>query len=98
MPRLTPEQIEAKTVREIADAIYPILIQWEEQDMAIQAHNRRQVEDIARRAWRQFLPELPHVLADNDCPHCWGTGMLREPSELLRREAGAGACRKRSKP
>jgi hypothetical protein len=57
MPRLTPEQVEAETVKKIIEAIYPILVPWEEQDMAIQQRNHEQIERIARQAWRSFFLE-----------------------------------------
>lgn len=55
MPRrYTDEQIEERMVPEIVDALYPILIPMEQQDMRIQAENRARVTEVARITWRAF--------------------------------------------
>lgn len=52
---MTEQQVEREMVRKIADAIYPVLIPFEEQDVAIQAENAKQIDAIARQAWRSFF-------------------------------------------
>lgn len=55
MPRrMTDEQVTEMMVPRIVEAIYPVLIPIEQQDMAIQAANRAKITAIARSAWRQF--------------------------------------------
>jgi hypothetical protein len=48
-------KLETEMVRKLADAIYPVLIPFEEQDTAIQTENRKQIEAIAYQAWRSFF-------------------------------------------
>lgn len=38
----------------LVEAIYPVLIPMEQQDMAIQAANRARITEIARLIWREF--------------------------------------------
>ena len=47
------EQLEARMVREVADAIYPILVA-DESDPADQTAKRELVAEAARAAWRRF--------------------------------------------
>lgn len=54
-PRYTPEQVEARMVKQLAAAIYPILIPMEEQSVQIQAENARVIDDVARTAWQAFV-------------------------------------------
>lgn len=54
-PRYTPEQVEERMTKRIADAIYPILIPMEEQSVQIQAENAAVVNAIARSAWQAFV-------------------------------------------
>jgi len=52
---MSGQQLEREMVRKIADAIYPVLIPFEEQDVAIQAENAKQIDAIAYQAWRSFF-------------------------------------------
>lgn len=54
-PRYTPEQIEDRMAKQIAKAIYPILIPMEEQSVQIQAENAKAVDEVARAAWRAYV-------------------------------------------
>jgi len=55
MPRrYTDEEVEKRMIREIADAIKPILIPVEQQCVQIQAENMDQIELIAKEVWRMF--------------------------------------------
>jgi hypothetical protein len=52
--RRTPQEVEAAMVPRIAEALRPVLIAFEEQDVAIQAQNAALMERIARVVWREF--------------------------------------------
>lgn len=55
MPRrYTDAEVEARMVPQLIDAIYPVLIPIEQQDMRIQAENRAKIASIALTAWRTF--------------------------------------------
>lgn len=55
MPRrFTSEEVEAYMVPRLVEAIYPVLIPVEQQDMRIQAENHKRVTDLATRIWREF--------------------------------------------
>lgn len=61
MPRrYTDEEVEARMVPQIVEAIYPIMIPIEQQDMRIQAQNREKMTEVARIAWRAFVHGQPH--------------------------------------
>jgi hypothetical protein len=53
-PKLTPEEVETFMIPRLVEAIYPVLIPMEQQDMAIQARNHERVTEIAKQAWRSF--------------------------------------------
>lgn len=56
MPRrYTDEEVEARMVPKLVDAIYPILIPIEQQDCAIQAANYERMTAIATKIWREFV-------------------------------------------
>jgi hypothetical protein len=58
MPRrFTDEEVEARMVPKITDALYPILIPVEQQDMRIQAENHKRVTEAARSAWRAYIKD-----------------------------------------
>lgn len=63
-PRFTPEQVEEMMIPRLVEAIYPVLIPMEQQDMAIQMANHAKVTAIARSAWHQFTG-TPSVLVSN---------------------------------
>lgn len=52
--RFSDEEVEARMIPQLVEAIYPVLIPMEQQDMAIQAANRAKITAIAKSAWRQF--------------------------------------------
>ena len=55
MPRrYTDEEMEALMIPQIVDAIYPVLIPMEQQDMRIQAENRAHMTELARVVWRYY--------------------------------------------
>jgi hypothetical protein len=54
-PRYTPEEVETRMAKEIAKAIYPIMIPMEEQSVQIQAENAKVIDRAARAAWRSFV-------------------------------------------
>lgn len=55
MPRkYSDEEVEARMVPLIVEAIYPILIPVEQHDMKIQAENYKRMVEIATRVWRDF--------------------------------------------
>lgn len=45
----------ARVVKEITDALYPILFPVQQQDYGIQARNYAQVEQAAKTLWEQWL-------------------------------------------
>lgn len=53
--RYTPEQVEDRMAKQIASAIYPILIPMEEQSVQIQVENAKAVDEVARTAWRAYV-------------------------------------------
>jgi hypothetical protein len=53
-PRLSPDEVEQMMIPKLVEAIYPVLIPMEQQDMAIQAANQRKVETASAAAWRAF--------------------------------------------
>lgn len=56
MPRrYSNEEVEARMVPQIVEAIYPVLIPVEQQDMRIQAANRAKITEVARVAWHAFV-------------------------------------------
>jgi hypothetical protein len=58
MPRrrfITDEAVEAEMLPKIVEAIYPVLIPMEQQDMRIQQENHKHVTECARAAWRKFV-------------------------------------------
>jgi hypothetical protein len=54
MPRLSPEEVRDFMTSRLEDAMYPVLIPVEQQDMRIQEENRRAVELAAIAAWNTF--------------------------------------------
>lgn len=52
--RLSDEAVEAMMVPKIVEAIYPVLIPMEQQDLAIQAKNHARMTEIATAVWRRF--------------------------------------------
>lgn len=49
MPRrYSDEEVEAMMVTKLVDAIYPVLIPVEQQDVAIQSRNRAKITEVAR--------------------------------------------------
>ena len=55
MPRrYTDAEVEARMVPQIVEAIYPLLIPVEQQDMRIQASNHAHMTEIATVVWRFF--------------------------------------------
>lgn len=52
---VTDEALEAEMLPKIVEAIYPVLIPMEQQDMRIQAENHEHVTECARAAWRKFV-------------------------------------------
>lgn len=56
MPRrYTDAEVEDVMVPKLVEAIYPVLIPVEQQDMRIQAKNHAQVTEVATVAWRFFV-------------------------------------------
>jgi hypothetical protein len=53
-PKRTPEEVEALMIPKLVEAIYPVLIQIEQQDCAIQAANHARMTEIATKVWREF--------------------------------------------
>lgn len=53
--RFTPEEVETRMAKQIAAAIYPIMIPMEQQSMQIQAENAKVIDRVARVAWRTFV-------------------------------------------
>ena len=47
-------QANERVIRELAMAIYPILIPLEQQDCAIQARNYARMVEIARKIWLEY--------------------------------------------
>lgn len=55
MPRrYSDEEVEARMVPKLVEAIYPVLIPLEQQDCAIQAKNHARMTEIATQIWRSF--------------------------------------------
>ena len=55
MPRrYTDSEVEARMVPKLVEAIYPVLIPIEQQDIAIQARNHLRITEIAKTVWREF--------------------------------------------
>lgn len=52
--KLSAEEVEALMVPKLVEAIYPVLIPLEQQDVQIQAANHARMTEIARAVWRQF--------------------------------------------
>jgi hypothetical protein len=53
-PRYTPEQVEQMMIERLVEAIYPVLIPIEQQDVAIQKRNLAKITSAARSAWQSF--------------------------------------------
>lgn len=53
-PKLSPEEVELLMVPRIVEALYPVLIPIEQQDIRIQAENHAKVTEVAQLAWRAF--------------------------------------------
>lgn len=65
MPRrMTDEQVAEMMIPRLVEAIYPVLIPIEQQDMAIQLANHTKITEIARSAWHQFAG-IPNVTVTN---------------------------------
>lgn len=56
-PRLSPEEVGKLMIERLIEAIYPVLIPMEQQDMAIQAANRQKIASASDAAWRAFNGE-----------------------------------------
>lgn len=55
MPRkYTDEELDRKMVLQLVEAIYPILIPIEEQDIQTQDENQRLLTMLATKLWRGF--------------------------------------------
>ena len=52
--RYSYEEVEAHMVAQITDALYPVLIPLEQQDVAIQARNHERITALSRIVWRAF--------------------------------------------
>jgi len=52
--RYTDEEVKAMMVPKIVDAIYPVLIPMEQQDMKIQARNHANMTILAAELWQAF--------------------------------------------
>lgn len=56
MPRrFTDEQVELQMVPKIVEAIYPVLIPIEQQDMRIQERNHAMMTQLATELWHSFI-------------------------------------------
>lgn len=53
-PRLSPQEVDQMMIERLVDAIYPVLIPIEQQDVAIQAANFAKVQGAACMAWQSF--------------------------------------------
>lgn len=53
-PKYTDAEVEARMVPKIVEAIYPVLIPMEQQDMRIQAENHALLTLLATAMWRSF--------------------------------------------
>jgi hypothetical protein len=52
--RYTDEEVEAMMIPKLRDAIYPVLIPVEQQDMRIQERNHALMMELAKEVWRGF--------------------------------------------
>lgn len=52
--RYSDEEVESNIIPRIVDALYPVLIPFEEQDTRIQARNHALMTELAQLVWRSF--------------------------------------------
>lgn len=52
--KATPEQVEEMMVERLVEAMYPVMIPIEQQDVHIQRANFARIQKAARAAWRSF--------------------------------------------
>lgn len=53
--RMSDQEVEDMMKKKISDAIYPVLIPFEEQSCQIQAENQKKIDELSVNLWREYL-------------------------------------------